>query len=274
VALDPGIHQIPAEEYHADPAVGRTTLWRLHVATPAHAKFQSIETTPEMDIGTATHTALLEPHRFEKAVICGPVDRRGKKWGEAVAANPGALVLPQPTFEKVLRLRDTVMKDPIVQSLPSEFAAMEHSAVWRDAETNLMCKCRPDLYRGDQSMIVDLKTTGDATKQTWLRRAMDFGMHLQASWYSDGWQLAGGGDVETFLFLVVERDPPFAHALYELGPGEVDLGRRIGRKALQKYMECARADDWPGHMEGVQVMTFPEHVYSREAFDGTYTDAA
>lgn len=270
MALTHGIHDIPAEVYHADPAVGRTTLWRLHVATPAHAKYQVIETTPEMDVGTAAHIAILEPHRFESAVICGPKDRRGNAWKEAIAEYPAALVLPQPTYEKVLRLRETVMRDPIVRSLPSEFAMMEQSAFWLDEPTGVMCKCRPDLYRGDQNLMVDLKTTGDATKQSWLRRALDFGMHLQSSFYPDGWQIADGGDVDNFLFLVVEREPPFAHSIYELGQAEKDLGRRIARKALDKYAACAKSNEWPGHEPGVQIITYPEGTFARESFEGTY----
>lgn len=263
---------LAAEDYHADGAVGRTTLWRLHTATPAHAKYAEVQSTPEMDQGTAIHTAILEPHRFDKAVVCGPADRRGKKWGEAVEANPGALVLPQPAYERVLQLRDAVMKDPIVRSLPSEFAMMEHSAFWNDPETEVRCKCRPDLYRGDQSLIVDLKSTGDATAQIWLKRALDMGFHVQDGHYSRGWELAGGGVVDHFLFLVVERDPPFSHAIYELGPSERHLGRRIAKKALEKYAECLRADEWPGHEGGVRVMTFPEGVFARESFEGVYND--
>jgi hypothetical protein len=264
------IPDLAAEDYHADDAVGKSTLWRLHTATPAHAKFSVVETTPAMDIGTAIHTAVLEPHRFGSAVVCGPVDRRGKKWTEALEANPGALVLPAGDYENVLRLRDAVMKDPIVASLPSEFAMIEHSAFWVDPETDVRCKCRPDLYRGDQSLIVDLKSTGDATSQIWLKRALDMGFHCQDAIYRDGWEAAGGEAVEHFLFLVVERDPPFAHAIYELGQAEKDLGRRIARKALQKYAQCLKANEWPGHEGGVRVMTFPEGVFARESWEGTY----
>ena len=271
--MNPGIYSdLGSEAYHATKAVGKSALWTLHCKTPAHVHGAEDEGNPDMDFGTAAHVALLEPHKFDKAVIRGPEDRRGNKWKDALAEHPNSLVLPSPVFEKVLRLRDIVMLDPIVQSLPSEFAMIEHSAFWVDAETELLCKCRPDLYRGDESLMVDLKTTADATKQTWLRRAMDMGYHVQDAWYTDGWQEAGGGAVDTFLFLVVEREPPFAHAIYELGPGEKDLGRRIAGKALDKYAECKRTGRWPGHMPGVQTMTFPEHVYSKEVFDGVYAD--
>lgn len=268
--MNPGIYSdLDLAAYHATGAVGKSTLWTLHSKTPAHTRTESEEPTADMEFGTACHSAILEPHRFDKAVICGPADRRGKKWAEALEANPGALVLPAPAFEKVLRLRDTVMRDQIVRQLPSEFAMIEHSAFWVDEETQLLCKCRPDLYRGDQNMIVDLKTTGDATKQVWLSRAMNMGYHVQDAHYSEGWQYHGG-IVDTFLFLVVERDPPFAHAIYELGNAEKGLGKRIARKALQRYAECARADEWPGHDEGVQIMNFPEGVFVRESFEGIY----
>lgn len=264
------IADMSAAEYHGADAVGKSSLWTLHTKTPAHVSGQEDESNSDMDFGTAVHCAVLEPHRFDAAVIRGPEDRRGNKWKDALAEHPSSLVLPSPVFDRVLRLRDTVMRDPIVQNLPSEFAMIEHSAFWMDFETAVKCKCRPDLYRGDQSLIVDLKTTGDATKHTWLKRAMDMGYHVQDAWYSDGWALADGGDVDTFLFLVIERDPPYAHAIYELGLSERDLGRRIARKALERYATCLKANDWPGHENGVQVMTFPEGVFARESYDGTY----
>lgn len=271
--VTPGVYpELGAEAYHSARAVGKSSLWTLHCKTPAHVHGSEDEPSSDMDFGSAVHVAVLEPHRFDRAVIRGPEGRRGNKWKDALAEHPNSLVLPSPLYDKVLRMRDTVMRDPIVRQLSSEFAMIEHSAFWRDEETGLMCKCRPDLYRADESLMVDMKTTGDATKQAWLKRAMDMGYHVQDTWYSDGWQRAAQEPVDTFLFLVVERDPPFAHAIYELGPGEKDLGRRIARKALQRYAACAKANDWPGHMSGVQVMTFPEYVYSKEVFDGIYVE--
>ena len=48
-------------EYHAHPARSKSYLWTLHSETPAHAELSAGKTTKAMDLGTAVHTAVLEP---------------------------------------------------------------------------------------------------------------------------------------------------------------------------------------------------------------------
>ena len=69
------------------------------------------------------------------------------------------------------------------------------------------------------SLIVDLKTTMDASPDAFARTAANFNYPLQAAYYVDGLQAAGIASpdaVTSFVFLVVEKTPPYGVAVYTL----------------------------------------------------------
>jgi hypothetical protein len=253
----------PAGEYHADPARSKSYLWKLYADTPAHAQFGETETTNAMDLGTAVHYAALEPEKFEALVIRGPEDRRGNKWKDAVAEAQayGRLVLTEGDFDKARRMGDAAQKLSIVRQLSDAQILREPSAFWTDPETRVECRCRPDIYCPAFEVMADLKSTTDASAFTFAKRAADMGYHAQEAWYTDGWQAAGGGAVDGFVFVVVESDYPHLAAAYEMTPPAVEEGRMAMAKALARYKECRDADAFPGYPAEVQELDLPAWAY-------------
>ncbi len=226
-----------------------------------------------MDWGTAAHVALLEPDRFASAVLCGPADRRGKKWGEFLDANPGKLVLPEPEFDRVVAMQNTVMQNPTIRALTTRAGVSEASALWIDPDTQLLCRCRPDRYVPSLALAAELKTTTNASAESFARTAEQFGYDLQSEFYTEGWARAGGGDVEDFIFIAVERDPPFAHQIFQFDEPERNRGRQIMRKALLRYAECVATGVWSGYSPTVSRLKFGDWVHQRDGLSGLYTDA-
>lgn len=251
---------MPLSEYLAVDAASKSKLWTLHSRTPAHCQ-AGREQTADMAWGSAAHVALLEPDKFASTVLRGPADRRGKKWGEFLDANPGKLVLPEPEFDDVVAMQNTVMQNPSVKALTTRAGVSEASAFWQDPDTALDCKIRPDRYVESLSLMAELKTTNDAGPDTFRRTAVRLGYDLGEVMYSEGWNRAGGGEVEDFIFIVVERDPPYAHAIYQLDEPARLRGRTIMQKALLTYQQCKAAGQWPGYAPSVTRLTFPEWVY-------------
>jgi exodeoxyribonuclease VIII len=265
-------YDLPAGEYHAHPARSKSYLWKLYSGTPAHAEFGETETTPVMDLGTAVHFAALEPDKFESDLIRGPDDRRGNKWKDALeeAAAYGKLVLTSGDYDKAGRMGDSLRKLPIVRQLSEAQILREPSAFWRDEETGLECRCRPDIYCPAFEIMADLKTTGDASPFIWSKRAADMGYHAQEAWYTDGWQLAGGDRVEGFVFIVVETDYPHLAAAYELTPEAVHEGRLAMRKALLTYRDCRDSGEYPGYPAEVQSLDLPGWAYKETKLTNAY----
>lgn len=267
----PGIYpDLPFADYLAVDAANKSKLWALYNKTPAHCHDAEDEATPEMDWGTALHVAVLEPKRFETAVIRGPKDRRGGKWTEAAEANPTALVLPLQEFDDVCRARDSVMRNARVRALATQDGVSEASGFWIDPETQLLCRMRCDRYVPSLAMMADFKTTTDAGEEAFRRVAERMGYDLHHAMYSEGWTLAGGGAVEDFIFIAVERKAPFCHQMFQYKPAEVQRGRAIMRKALRRYAECKAAGQWPGYDEQIQWLEYKEWTHRDDALRGLY----
>lgn len=271
--MTPGIYPImPFADYLAVDAASKSRLHTLHSKTPAHCHAAEDEATPEMDWGSALHVAVLEPDSFTFCVIRGPADRRGKKWSEFVEAHAGCLILPEAEYDKVVRARDAVLRNPTVRALATQDGLSEASGFWIDPETGLLCRCRYDRYVPSLAMGADFKTTADASKRAFKRVAEAMAYDLHDAMYSEGWQRAGGGEVENFIFIAVERDEPFCHQIFEYEPAEKNRGRQIMRKALRRYAMCKASGSWPGYSDRVTPLAYDEYVHQRDALSGLYQE--
>lgn len=262
--IKPGIYQgIPNESYHAGPGISKSGLQTIYDRSPAHYKFGVRKETKAFDFGEGCHLAILQPDLFESSVVRGPDDRRGNKWKDAeeAARIDKKLLLTSGDYDSVLCIRDAVHADAWINSIiTGGEREIEASGYWIDEETGVLCRCRPDLYRADIGLVLDVKSTQSAHPDAFAKSVSNYGYHAQEAFYSDGWSTLGR-DVNAFAFLAWEKEEPFAYAVYELPPSIVDEGRAMMRKALNTYAECAKADHWPSYGDGVQELSFKRWAY-------------
>jgi exodeoxyribonuclease VIII len=140
----------------------------------------------------------------------------------------------------------------------------EQSVYWTDPVTGILCRCRPDFWREDD-IIVDVKTTEDASPEEFSRSLAKWRYHVQAPFYMDGIELATGRRPKGFVFLVVEKKPPYAVAAYTLDPESIELGRAEYRADLERLAECQRTDQWPGFGGTIQKIGVPHWYLMRNA---------
>lgn len=255
------------QEYHAHDALSRSGAFTLAKRTPAHFKAMPQKKSKAMDLGKATHVAVLEPHKLDDLIMQGPIDRRGNKWTDLVAYCEayGKIPLTSGDYSKAMYMRDSAQRLPEIRALTSGGGLIEHSGYWVDEETGVLCRCRPDIYHPELKIIGDVKTTTNASADAFGRSVDEFGYHVQEPWYSRGWEQAGGGEVDGFLFFAIENEHPFLCAVYELIPSAVVEGAAIARKGVLRYKQCSDTNDWPGYPEGVQQLDIPKYAY-RETF--------
>lgn len=260
----PGIYQgVPNDSYHGGPGISKSGLWTIETQSPAHYKFGERESAKHFDFGEACHFAVLQPELFEKRVVRGPDDRRGNKWKDLAEACTvdGKLLLTSGDYDGVCAIRDAVHADERINSIiTGGKPEIEASGYWIDQETGVICRCRPDLYRADLGGVLDVKSARSAHPDVFARAVINYGYHAQEAHYSDGWRILGR-TVDWFAFLVFEKEPPYAFAIYELPPPIVEEGRVIMRKALNTYAECVKANHWPAYGEGVQELSFKRWAY-------------
>lgn len=181
--------------------------------------------------------------------------------------NGDRIVLTPEQWDQLHRMRDAVMAHPAARGV---------------------------LERG-QNMVVDLKTTDDASLEGFSKSIANWRYDVQHPYYLDGLREAirqsGGvlppeaiagaaelsaywidkatgvlcrcrpdfwrGEPKHFIFIAVEKKPPYAVGVYVLDAESVDLGRAVYRADLQRYADCVKADEWPGYGDKIQTISVP-----------------
>jgi exodeoxyribonuclease VIII len=268
--MTPGIHSLTNEDYHAAPGISKTGLWAIYTKTPAHYRFGERKTSTFFDLGSAAHTAVLEPETLDSRVAKGPADRRGNKWTDAVnaAEHHGQTLLTAGDHDKVLRIRDSADKNATLRALRPGLL-VEQSGFAIDPKTGVLCRCRPDGYQPSSGIILDLKTATDGGREAFGKAVANYGYHVQDAFYSDAYTWAMNADraedgrrnVWGFVFVVVETTAPYVTSTYELDPSAVDEGRAIYRAALARYAECARTDVWPAYPDEPEPLKLPRWAH-------------
>lgn len=253
------IHNMPAEQYHAHPAVNKSLLDQV-ARSPLHAQAYlhgvRSEPTPAMKFGTAVHTAILEPTVFNQSYVLFTGDRRtkaGKEEYERLTLG-GANIINLAEYDAISAMQMAVRNHPVARELLHDGKA-EQSVFWTDPDTGLECKCRTDYWRDD--IVVDLKTTEDASPEGFARSIATYRYHVQAAHYSAGTQ------AERFLFVVVEKKPPYAVAVYELDEISLELGQAARMQDMAVYAECVRENRWPGYAEDVTPVSIPAWAFPK-----------
>ena len=275
---------ISNEEYHRGPGISKSGLSLIVDRSPGHYMVQKLHPKPSKDhyvVGTATHAAVLEPEVFKRDFIKDPFPGKrtksgsivGKETSEAKAArkelkDAGKTILytapkgPSDFWDRddwntVLCMRDAVANDPTAGILLDlSQGKSELSVYWMDKEVNRLCRCRPDFLNEYHNLSVDFKTAENASYSGFGKSCGSFTYYMQDPFYSDG-LLAIDRPVTAFVFVVVEKEPPYGVATYLLKPEEIQAGRAMYRKALDIYNECKKAGHWPTYPPGIRDLGIP-----------------
>lgn len=260
---------IPNEDYHRGAGYSKSSL-DLARESPAVLRFRKQwpkPETPAFKLGTAFHTILLEPDEFDAIYMIDPwagSQRKEAKEGRAALKEEGKIILSSSDsddpweakeWETVHRMRDAVMEHEIAPLFLAE-GRSELTCYWRDPATKLLCRCRPDRIDDRHGIIVDLKTTADAGFTPFGKSVLDFRYHVQEAWYTDGLE-DQGVPVPVFLFLAVEKTPPYGVGLYTLPEDIVDYGRVLARQDLDLIAACEETGRWPHYPPEPRELEFP-----------------
>ena len=254
--------------YHAHPAVSKSHL-DLIARSPLHYWARYLdpdritpEPSPQMRLGTALHTHVLELSRWDEEIAVAPaMDRRTKAGKEAWQAfqddAAGKTVITADDAEQVMAMGRAVMRHPAAAMLLGLPGKAETTHMWTDASTGLECKCRPDWLTDDGSIVVDLKTTKEASPRGFKQSVANFAYHKQAAWYLHGLEQATGKRPDQFIFICVESTAPYAVAVYAADAEMIERGHDQAMRDLAKLAVCKAADHWPSYSEQIETLSLP-----------------
>jgi hypothetical protein len=219
--------------------------------------------TPARRFGRAVHCYVLERPTFDaRYAVWEEGKRSGNDFKDFAVRHPGKGILTAEEYARVKRCAAALLSDPrfplrgFLEGVPDgnggylvEPARTEFTIVWTDESTGLTCKVRTDAVSLKKPVIgYDVKTTGDARPESFVREMVRLNYDLQAALYCEGIKRFTGEEA-TFVFGAVEADGGHGVCHYGLGPSH-DLmlnGQRKYRYALDLYDKCVKADQWPGY---------------------------
>jgi hypothetical protein len=306
--IEPGKMYVdmPNALYHGGPGISKSGLDLIR-RSPAHYKFMRAHPKPPtaaMFFGSALHTLVLEGEekflseyeRFDmtrqskegKATYQAIIDSGKTPISARAGDDP---IWDASDYDTLFRMRDAVMQHADASLLLSNGVA-EVAGYWVDTEKTIdeldqekpikgahglfnmsedptfkLCKMKMDWYNFDHSLPIDLKSTTDASYTAFARSVVEYYYHVQDAYYRQGLRYIGW-PAQDFVFIAVEKEPPYGVAGYVISQEGKQLGRSQFRKDLALYLACKEADVWPSyqdHLNGrtLRDLDIPKYAASR-----------
>lgn len=178
--LEPGVYVgLSMEEYHNDPAIGSSGIKALNIS-PEEYWFNS-PLNPDREpydsnaakVGRAYHAMVLEPEKPFPFTIkeCKSSKIEG--------------VMGRGDYDMLLRMYKRLLEAPKHWNA-LHGGVSEVTIVWRDQESGLRCKIRPDCFAPE--WVSDLKTCADVSNKALRYDFPKWGYHISGGMYSIGMQ--------------------------------------------------------------------------------------
>jgi len=230
------------------PAMGGSpkAFWGRWKANPDHVEQ---DTTKALDFGKAAHCLLLGDEVFAERFCIRPDQwsdwrtKAAQDWrDDQVAA--GKTIITVEQFDRIRRMHADASSYPLIKEGLLN-GRIERSMLWKDPETGIWLRARPDASPNADGVYADLKTAGKFDEDFLERQIFDAGYYLQAA--ITRMVCRGlGMPFETFVLLYVLNDdvPDTAHV--EIDQFDIDRGERVVRWCLKTIRRCLDTGEWPG----------------------------
>lgn len=273
---EPGVYDIPVDDYHLDPVVGgslSSSGARMLLPPSCPAKFRWEQDHPgdgskrHFDIGHAAHKLVLGAGPELVVIDAANYKTKAAQDQQKAAHAAGAVPLLVHEHEQVQAMAAAIRDHDIAGPLFDPDGGMaELTLVWKDEHTGTMCRARLDWLRpGDRTVIVDVKTTRAGDLDSISRFVADHGYHIQEAWYRTGVETLGLADRDAiFVFVFVEKDPPYLVTPIYLDATALRIGRAKCQQALTVYRHCTTENHWYAHTEDLALVALPRWVERAE----------
>lgn len=276
---------VSAEAYHSMTRISATGLRTILTQSLRHFRYQQEHTeepTAAMEFGAAYHAMILEPEKFAQNYAIFDTEQRPDKtmtmaakaniaWKEkfyADAANEGKTVIKKTDFDTIADMGMVLMSNPDIANL---LTGGNREMTFVFEIDDCLGKARMDyvLRRNGKAVIVDLKTTTDASPRAFGIAAYKLRYHAQAAFYTDVLAAELGIDPDDicFVFIAQEKDAPYVAQAYEVPVTVIRQGRDEYLAALAAFQQAEKNNDWRGYENpdergGLRDLWFPEYGFA------------
>lgn len=255
-----GLSDESNESYHSSAGISFSGL-KNFAKTPAHflvLRNEEKEETASQRLGTLAHMAILEPERFSKsvAIVDGHRGKTSVKEAIAEAEMAGKYVCKPDEYSDALRMADGVLNHKFARELLKGGVA-EQSLRWRDAETGILMKCRPDYLRTSDGIVVDLKTFENLTDDRIQKQILKMKYHWQSAFYLGGVnQYLGLKDNRMFAHIFIDTVVHKCRVVI-LDDASLEKADSEIRPLVQSYAHFLKLNEWPAYAEEISTVNLP-----------------
>lgn len=242
------------QEYRQHPAISRSELFKIKESPEKFRYYMDNPEppTPSLIFGQLFHAMALQPETVWEQFAAAPnVDRRTKAGKEAYAEfeqnAQGKTVVTADMVELATEMCNALMNNEDARKLLNGQKEVEF--FWVDELTGEECKCRADVLIkiGDLNIIVDLKSAESAATDTFTKDAVKYGYDFQSAMYKIGVE-KNTGKQYIFVFIVVEKKPPYAVNILQADDLFIRRGNDIFRELIGIYHDCKQTGNWYGYL--------------------------
>lgn len=235
-------YDISNEDYHSDPAIGSTSIKSIS-DSPANLYFNPFKGNKSSQIGSAIHSALLEPDKFDKEFLLLPdiKSRASKEFKSITDFKPENILIGDEVEKVKMMINSARMNDDFMKYLGSD-GYSEVSMFATCPRTGLNLKCRFDRLSNEYSYPLDLKSCRDATYRGFSAAFGTYKYHIQAAFYSYVYTLVTGDVFNNFCFFALENSAPYKNCMYYIGEESMEIGVKEMNRSLDVIKACINGE--------------------------------
>jgi hypothetical protein len=250
---------LSSEDYHADnDSISRSSIMAFKKSPLYYYKTYLERNRPSREkdtssvtIGKAFHHFVLETHTFYDHYMIKPDKVLLKEVGRAEydeveeerarCEKSDRIKLSENDFFRISEMYDALKYHYKAPELILN-AIYESSYFWRDAESNVLCKARPDILR--DRIYIDLKTCSDASEDAFQRSMAMYGNHIQAAMVVDGVFATTGKQIDICVNICIETSYPYSIGIYVIDELAIQTGREEYKRILLDLKHAIRHNEW------------------------------
>lgn len=285
----PGIYDaIPMADYHGDlcvgPSISSSGLRTIFTESPAHY-FDKSYLNPDREdeedkeafvLGRAAHHLLLGEDDFSTQFIVRPEKIDGEPWHSNKTIckawlksqeKAGRTVLTAGQIEAIRGMARSLSKHPLIESGILN-GKIEKSLVWKDRETGIWLKARPDAIPNDSGDVCDLKTTASIGFDL-DNSASKLRYDMQAALTKWALREVLGLELSSFSFAFVLKKRPHCCDVLTLHGEDIEQAEKDLRVALRVFARCVETGDWfgpAGTQSDARFLAFSSRVRENAEF--------
>ena len=265
--MKPGIYPgLSRAEYDGIDAINFSLLKHMR-RSPAHLQHEAVmpqESSDAQVLGQLVHTVCLAKSatmdRFAVAPKCDKRTKAGKaEYAEFVASSAGKPMVDADDLATAFAIRAALERHPAANDLLyGEGVQYEVGIIWNDPVSGLPCKGLVDCLTAG-GVIVDLKSTLDASPGGFGREAAKYLYHAQMAWYWQGLMIVGDGACESKfpVMVAVEKSGLHATGVYGMAVEHIQAGYAAHSQWMSDYAACAKSGVWPAYSNEIVPLQLP-----------------